>query len=115
MNLGHEKALAEMMQLNEIGVRMVLFELLKAGKLSFTLLTEHYVRYLESGNTEKEHTISTLSLHLGLVAGSDKSPFAKDSRKYLYEKGIYTGSDGSIFGKQLEDEFGNAINQLKDG
>lgn len=107
MQLGHEKALAEMMQLDEIGVRLVLFELLKSGKLSFTKLTEHYVKHLEAGNTEKEHTISTLSLHLGLVAGSDKSPFAQQSRKYLYEKGLYTGNDGSIFGKQLEDEFGN--------
>lgn len=107
MAIGHENALAEMMKLNEIGVRLVLFELLKTGKLSFTLLTEHYVKYLESGNTEKEHTIGALSLHLGLVAGSNKSPFAKDSRKFLYDKGLYTGKDGSIFGKQLEDEFGN--------
>lgn len=107
MSLGHEKALAEMMQLNELGVRLVLKEILKAGKVSFPLLAQEYVQYLEAGNTEKEHTISTLSLHLGLVAGSDKSPFAKDSRKFLYEKGLYTGQDGSIFGKQLEDEFGN--------
>ena len=107
MSIGHEKALAEMMQLNEIGVRLVLKEMLKAGKIAFPLLAQEYVQYLEAGNTEKEHTISTLSLHLGLVAGSDKSPFAKDSRKYLFEKGLYTGKDGSIFGKQLEDEFGN--------
>lgn len=107
MNLGHEKALAEMMELNDLGVRLVLKELLKAGKIAFPLLAQEYVQYLEAGNTEKEHTISTLSLHLGLVAGSDKSPFAKDSRKYLFEKGLYTGNDGSIFGKQLEDEFGN--------
>jgi hypothetical protein len=107
MNLGHEKALAEMMQLNEIGVRLVLKEMLKAGKIAFPLLAQEYVQYLESGNTEKNATISTLSLHLGLVAGSDKSPFAQQSRKYLYEKGLYTGNDGSIFGKQLEDEFGN--------
>lgn len=107
MNMGHEKALAEMTELNEIGVRLVLKELLKAGKIAFPLLAQEYVQYLEAGNTEKEHTISTLSLHLGLVAGSDKSPFAKDSRKFLYEKGLYTGNDGSIFGKQLEEEFGN--------
>lgn len=107
MNLGHEKALAEMMQLDEIGVRLVIMEMLKAGKLSYTKLTDQYVRHLEAGNTEKEHTISTLSLHLGLVAGSDKSPFAQQGRKYLYEKGLYTGKDGSIFGKQLEEEFGN--------
>lgn len=107
MNLGHEKALTEMMQLNELGVRLVLKEMLKAGKVAFPLLAQEYVQYLEACNTEKEHTISTLSLHLGLVAGSDKSPFAKDSRKYLYEKGLYNGKDGSIFGKQLEEEFGN--------
>jgi hypothetical protein len=107
MQIGYEKALHEMMQLDELGVRIVIMEMLKAGKLSYTLLTEKYVQHLEAGNTEKSATISTLSLHLGLVAGSDKSPFASQGRKYLYEKGIYTGKDGSIFGKQLEDEFGN--------
>ena len=114
MNIGHEKALSEMMQLNEIGIRLVLKEMLKAGKIASPLLAQEYVQHLEGCNTEKEHTISTLSLHLGLVAGSDKSPFAKDSRKYLFEKGLYTGKDGSIFGKQLEQEFGT-INQLNNG
>lgn len=107
MNLGHEKALEEIRQLNKVGKKRVFSELLKANEINFLDLMGEYIQWLEACNTEKEHTISTLSLHLGLVAGSDKSPFAQQSRKYLYEKGLYTGKDGSIFGKQLEEEFGS--------
>jgi hypothetical protein len=105
--LGHEKALHEMMQLNLWQTKLVFKELLQTGKINFTELNNEYVKWLEGGNTQKEHLISTLTLHLSLYCGKDGSPGGAHARKLIYDAGLYTGKDGSAFGQQLEDEFGN--------
>jgi hypothetical protein len=105
--IGHEKALHEMMQLKPLLTQLVFGELLKAGKIDFIKLSIEYTNWLEGEKKEKEAMISHLTLHLGLCAGQDKSPFSKAGRKFLYDNGLYTGKDGSGFGKLLEDEFGD--------
>lgn len=109
--LGHEKALEEMMKLGPELAGLVFDHMLKAGKVDFVKLSEKYVKWLEWEKREKEGTISTLGLHLGLYSGKDSSPGGKHARKLLFDKGLYTGKDGSAFGQQLEEEFGNQQSQ----
>jgi hypothetical protein len=105
--LGHEKALDEMMQLNTLGVHLVMIELMEAGKITFHELGEIYIAKLQKERYQKQEQNAKLGLQLGLYCMRDKSPEGKSVRRLIYESGAYTGADGSGFGAQLEKEFGN--------
>lgn len=104
MTLGHEKALQEMEQLNEVGVTLVLMELLKKGKLSYVHISKLYVTHLEEKARENEQ-IRSRAFFL-LAACTDpafKRTMDKEARTFLYERGFF---EGSIYGDNLKKEFG---------
>jgi hypothetical protein len=104
--LGHEKALEEMLQLNKLGVHLVLIELMEAGKISFHELAEMYIDKLRRERNKSFEHNARLGLHLGGYCMRDNTPSGKSARQLMYESGAYTGADGSGFGTMLEKEFG---------
>lgn len=97
--------IAQFTKLNKIEVTWLLVELLKTSKLDFVELAKIYTSHLEEENKKHVHSNATLGLMLSMYCATDNSSFGKTSRKHIYESGAYTENDGSIFGKQLGDEF----------
>ncbi len=105
--LGHEKAVEEIMKLNESGVAVAMINLMEVGKINFSYLATLYVEQLQKQRQTLQAANAHLALHLGLYCGKDNSATGKSSRRLLYETCAYTGADGSLFGAELEKEFGN--------
>lgn len=85
--------------------RLVLIDLLEDGTIQFETLATLYVEKLRNERQQKQHANAVLGLMLSSYCINDPSPGGKNARKHLYESGAWTGTDGSIFGKQLEEEF----------
>lgn len=92
-------------KMNQLEIIIVLFELLKSGKLNYVELSKVYAEHLEEMNRKDRHSIATLSLMLSYYAANDQSAQGKNCRKHIYESGAFTGGDGSIFGEKLHEEF----------
>lgn len=100
-------------QLEDWQQRLVLIDLLEDGTIKFEKLATQYVEKLQAERTQKQHANAILALMLSSYCINDPSPGGKNARKHLYESGAWTGADGSIFGKQLEEEFSSINNQNK--
>lgn len=108
MGLGHEIALREMMELNQVGVRLVIMELLANGKLNFPELVEMYVAQLQEENKKQMASLSTSLLHLAGYCMKDKNEYGKTVRRMLYKGQFFKGSP---FGDELEKEFSDIDNK----
>lgn len=85
--------------------RQLLIDLLESGDIQFEKLATMYVEKLQGERTKNQHSIATLGLMLAGYCMTDKSIGGKNARKHLYESGAWTEKDGSIFGKNLAEEF----------
>lgn len=85
--------------------RALLIDLLEDGTIQFETLATLYVEKLRNERQQKQHANAVLGLMLSSYCINDPSSGGKNARKHLYESGAWTGTDGSIFGKQLEEEF----------
>lgn len=88
-----------------------LVDLLEDGTIQFETLVQSYVDKLKTERTQNDHAKNIFALLLSSYCITDPSEGGKNARRHLYERGMYTGKDGSIFGQQLEKEFGNNNNQ----
>lgn len=98
---GHEKAVAEMKELNSMGRSLVLAELFTAGKLDFPEVARTYIAQLEKDNHRLNGDIAILSLYLGMFL-IDKPAGTKYMREFLFKRGYHKGSQ---YGDALEKEF----------
>lgn len=101
----YEAAEAAALKLNPFFASKLILALLESGKVSYTEFTNLYVDILQERQRKDQHDKAALILHLGLCSVGDAEQFRKQGRKLLYEKGYYTGLDGSELGKMLELEF----------
>lgn len=95
----------EIVKLNFLEVNMLIIDLIKSGKLDFVELAKMYVHTLEQSNKNKDASINSLGMMLGVYCMTDSSSTGKAARQHLYESGMYGHGDGSSFGKMLDDEF----------
>lgn len=96
--------------LDTIGRRLALIELMEKGKIDFPHLAELYVEKLQKERNEKNGKIATLNLHLAIYCMFDNRPDGKQARKLIYESGVV---DTSKWGDELEKEFGPKNNLNK--
>lgn len=101
----YEAAEAAALKLNPFFASKLVLALLEAGKVSYTEFTKLYVDILQERQRNAQQDKAALILHLGLCSVGDAEQFRKQGRQLLYDKGYYTGLDGSELGKMLELEF----------
>ncbi len=94
-------------ELNNYGKKALFITLFNKKMVQFTELTEAYVSSLQEEIETLQDKNSKLLLYTASYCAHDKSPWGKFVRKYIYDTGGFTASDGSVFGKMLEEEFSN--------
>jgi hypothetical protein len=98
--LEYQKALEEMMKLDQIDRHIVLVELLEKRKIDFVELSEYYVAFLKKEREKISHQIMPLAMHLSMATEGCLDRDA--ARKLIYESGYFKGAP---IGEQLEKEF----------
>lgn len=100
-----ESIAGQIAKLNPLEKRSLFETLLAKKTIEFTQIAEAYVEYLEKENKKKSVLVNELVLHLAHCTIENNSNAAMQARRYIYENGYYTGTDGTQYGKQLEKEF----------
>lgn len=100
-----EELFKELSKLDSLELNFLIIDLIKSGTLNYIQLSKIYVEHLEKCDKQKSCSINTLGLMLGSYCIRDTSDLGKTSRRHLFESGMYTKEDKSIFGIMLSEEF----------